>query len=239
MRSRPRASAFRSLLSVLVELQGVFYLLSTHVSSREPSTWRLLRDFSLVSVIVNKGSGYELGKLQRGWQKSKHWCWEGPQPCTIFCFMLTHHAWLNRPKHFRWLIVQYMQECFFLGRVTVEKSEQNDRTLGFITIPLNNYGFWTQERNYDFIWYYSLLIVRLKYQSKSFSTYHLYFFNSSTDTGSFFYRNTRHKLLGTEAIGKKSNLRTWQICCCFTGYATQIYNSNTSKWRNFIHIGKH
>ena len=53
----------------------------------------------------------KLGKLQRGWQKSKHWCWVGPQPCTIFCFMLIHHAWLTRPKHFYRLIVQYVQEC--------------------------------------------------------------------------------------------------------------------------------
>ena len=47
-----------------------------------------------------RGMVMKLGKLQTGWQRSKPWCWEGPQPCTVFCFMLTHYAWLTRHKRF-------------------------------------------------------------------------------------------------------------------------------------------
>ena len=120
-RSRHRASAFRSLLS---GLHGVLYLLSmrvfphgscaTHVSSREPSTWRLLRDFSVVSVLVNEGNGCETRKTSKGLTKSKHCGWVGPQPCTIFCFMLTHCAWLTRHKRFQWLNFQFTYAGVFL-----------------------------------------------------------------------------------------------------------------------------
>ena len=87
---------------------------ATHVSSHEPSTWRLLRDFSVVSVIVNEGNGYETRKTSKGLTKSKHCCWVGPQPCTIFCFMLTHCAWLTRHKRFQWLIFQFTYAGVFL-----------------------------------------------------------------------------------------------------------------------------
>ena len=86
------------------------------------------------STIVYRLRGMvkKLGKLKKGWQGSKAWCWVGPVLCSFIM-----PDWLDR-NFFSGSLSNVSRNVFVLCRLMVEKSEQKDRKMDFITIPCSD-----------------------------------------------------------------------------------------------------
>ena len=106
----------RNVFNVFFDVCRLSRKVSRGLQSSLPDKWHSKRIcvscMRIKHCIICMFMVMKLGKLQRGLQKNKQWCWIGPQSCTIFDFMLTRYAWLTAPKRFHGLIAQYMQESF-------------------------------------------------------------------------------------------------------------------------------